>query len=278
MEMKKMLTYLLKISLLFWVTLGLGLSIFLGWLYWSLPSGETIRGCLVTSLYQVDLCPSHKNYVPYKKIPSHFIEILITSEDASFWTHQGFDFFEIQKSLEQNFIEKRYKRGASTLTQQLAKNLFLTQEKTLLRKLREALITVRLEHTLSKKEILERYINVVEFGPRIYGLTQASQFYFEKKPGDLDPEESAFLVMLLPHPKVYSQSFFKKNLTPFAFSRVNTLLKQAWKKGALSLEEFEAAQYRTRFLFDSDFIHWDGLETSTPLLEEEFTFQEEETP
>lgn len=240
--------------------IGLIFIFFISYIYFSIPSSEEIRSCMVTKLYKVNLCESSDHYVSIKNIPKHVIDILLASEDSTFWTHSGFDWYEIQKSLQKNIETGSYMRGASTISQQLAKNMFLSSEKTLIRKIKEALITQKIESTLSKKEILEKYLNIVEFGKNIYGIKSAARFYFNKTPLELEPEEAAFLIMLLPNPSKYSQSFFNKQLTPYAFSRINTLLKRVHRSGKLTDEQYSKAKLKARYLFNSTSPEWDELE------------------
>lgn len=212
------------------------------WIYFSLPSEKTIKGCLKTSMFQVDLCPGSSNYVSLKNISPHLQRAVILTEDAAFWDHQGFDFKELQKSVETNLAKGSFARGGSTISQQLAKNMFLSAEKSIFRKIHEALITLRIEKYLTKKEILERYLNVVEFGPDVYGVKAASQYYFKKSPAQLDPLEASFLAFLLPNPKKYSVSFFKRQLTPFARQRIRTILGRLYQTQRISEEEYSLAK------------------------------------
>lgn len=218
--------------------LGLVLGVSL-WL--SLPSAEEIRGCMTTAMYEVKLCPGSSSYVKINGISNHLKRALIAAEDAHFYQHNGFDWEAIQSSFEKNLAEGKYVRGGSTITQQLAKNLFLSKNKTLWRKFREALITKEIEKTLKKNEILERYLNVVQFGKDIFGVKRASQFYFKKHPSELSLNESVFLVFLLPSPEKYSHSFFRKELTNFARRRMKTLLSSLYKTGRVSEGDFREA-------------------------------------
>ncbi len=177
----------------------------------------------------------------------------VLTEDSSFWDHQGFDLQEMQNSLKTNLAKGKFARGGSTITQQLAKNLFLSKDKTLLRKFLEAILTVRLEKALTKKQILERYLNVVQFGKDIFGIKAASEFYFHKSPFDLDLVESTFLTFLLPSPEVYSKSFYKKKLTPFASKRLNTIIDHLYQYKRISETEYLSAKAELEsFLGGSD--------------------------
>jgi monofunctional biosynthetic peptidoglycan transglycosylase len=142
-------------------------------------------------------------WVPLAEIAPALQHAVIVSEDASFYFHEGFDWDGIREAAFRNVAAGRLARGGSTLTQQLAKNLYLSSDKTFLRKANEALITYALERYLTKKRILELYLNVVEWGNGIYGAEAASRHHFGKHAGDLSPQESALLAAMLPSPRAY---------------------------------------------------------------------------
>ncbi|MBI5198752.1 MAG: monofunctional biosynthetic peptidoglycan transglycosylase [Nitrospirae bacterium] len=143
-------------------------------------------------------------WVPLSTVPSYFIKAALIAEDDKFWSHEGFDFEAIKKAIEKDIKKGKFAFGGSTITQQLARNLYLTPEKTLLRKIKEAIITWRIERVITKKRILELYLNVVEWGDGIFGIEAASRYYYNKPSSELTPEESARLAAVLPNPKRYS--------------------------------------------------------------------------
>ena len=143
-------------------------------------------------------------WVSYSQISPTLIRALILSEDAKFWQHDGFDFEAINDAIITDIKAGKFKIGASTITQQLAKNLFLKPTKNPIRKISEAILTWRLERTLSKKRILELYCNIAEWGDGIFGIEAAAQFYFHKSASGLTAEESARLVAVLPNPIRFS--------------------------------------------------------------------------
>lgn len=209
---------------------------------WSwLPTEKDIKGCIVTTMYQVDLCPTSKNYVPLKQISPYLQKTIIMTEDGNFYKHHGFEWATIEKNFRQGWETGVYKRGGSTITQQLAKNMFLSGERSFFRKGLEAIITDRIERTLTKKEILEKYLNVVEFGKNIYGIKAASQFYFKKSPSELDVVESAFMAMVLPSPIKYSQSYYKKELTGFARKRMSQIVQYMYQFHNIDQTQYEIA-------------------------------------
>lgn len=159
-------------------------------------------------------------WVPLERISPNLRRAVLAGEDTNFATHHGFDYKAIQRAWEEAQRESEreakregddpsswipplptFKRGASTITQQLAKNLYLSTEKSFLRKGREAVITYFLERELSKRRILELYLNVIEWGDGIYGAEAAAQYYFHKPAAELSPREAAFLSAIIPNPR-----------------------------------------------------------------------------
>jgi monofunctional biosynthetic peptidoglycan transglycosylase len=140
-------------------------------------------------------------WIPIGSVSRHLIHAVISSEDQKFFGHEGVDWDAIKKSMEEDSSRGRFVRGGSTITQQLAKNLFFTTEKSLTRKLRELVAARWLEQDLSKKRILELYLNVIEWGDGIYGAQAAAQRYYGKPASDLGPEEAAGLAGMIPNPR-----------------------------------------------------------------------------
>ena len=146
-------------------------------------------------------------WVPYEKISSHLKRAVVAAEDDRFIDHEGFDWVGIQRALEKNERKGRAVSGGSTISQQLAKNLFLSPSRSYLRKAQEAVITVMIEALWSKRRILEVYLNVVEWGDGVFGAEAAAQRYFGLSAGLLGPAESARLAVMLPNPRKYERSF-----------------------------------------------------------------------
>ncbi|MDT8396538.1 MAG: biosynthetic peptidoglycan transglycosylase [bacterium] len=149
------------------------------------------------------LGPGNPSWTPLEKIPPHLRDAVLAGEDFSFYSHGGVDWFEVRQSIMEDLRERRFARGASTITQQLAKNLFLSSDKTIRRKVRELLLARRLEAALTKDRILELYLNVVELGNGVYGVGAGARHHFGKEPGALSLRESAFLAAMLPGPRVF---------------------------------------------------------------------------
>jgi hypothetical protein len=155
--------------------------------------------------------PSNPDFVPLGQISPYIQKAILTSEDGGFFWHKGFNEEAFVQSISVNLKEKKFKRGGSTITMQLVKNVFLSRKKTVSRKLQELLITWLIENQglCSKERMFEVYLNVIEFGPLIYGIKPACLFYFGKKPADVSLNEALFLSNLLPHPKWFKYSFDK---------------------------------------------------------------------
>jgi len=153
------------------------------------------------------------SFVPLSQISPFLIKAVLIAEDDKFYQHEGFDLEGIKVAIEKNLKKRKLKYGGSTISQQLAKNLFLGPKKTIIRKLQEALLTLRIEKTLSKRRILELYLNYAEWGHGIFGIEAASLFYFQKHAKDLTPEESALLASVLPNPIKYNPTRPTKYIT-----------------------------------------------------------------
>ena len=145
-----------------------------------------------------------QKWVNYEAISPHLKRAVIVAEDAAFFEHEGLDFDEIRASMEKNWEEGEFTRGASTITQQLAKNLYLSPSKNPYRKVQEVFIARRLEAVLSKKRIFELYLNLIEWGDGIWGAEAAARAYFGISAADLDPTQSALLAGAIINPRVYS--------------------------------------------------------------------------
>jgi len=143
-------------------------------------------------------------WVPFSNISPYLMKAVLIAEDDNFWRHEGFDYQAIQKAIERDLKDKRFRFGGSTISQQLARNLYLSPEKSLFRKIREAFITWRMEKVLSKRRILELYLNSVEWGEGIFGVEAASRHYYGKSSSELTPQEAARLAAILPNPRRYN--------------------------------------------------------------------------
>lgn len=148
----------------------------------------------------VRLVPGSSSYTPLANISRYMTEAVLTTEDGSFRRHEGFNTTQLEAALRRNLKAGKIRLGASTITMQMVKNVLLSHERTLSRKLQELFLTWWVEEALSKQRIMELYLNVIEFGPGIYGVTNASRHYFGKHPAELTSLEAAYLALMLPSP------------------------------------------------------------------------------
>jgi monofunctional biosynthetic peptidoglycan transglycosylase len=144
-------------------------------------------------------------WVPYHQISLHLKRAVIASEDAKFADHEGFDWEAIEKAYEKNLRKGRVVAGGSTISQQLAKNLFLSGDRSPLRKGQEAIITLMLESVMTKRRILEVYLNVIEWGNGVFGAEAAARYYFRTSAASLGTEQSAWLAAIVPNPRYYDR-------------------------------------------------------------------------
>lgn len=161
------------------------------------------RGVLLEKKPQATL---RYQWVPYGRISTNLKRAVVAAEDAKFVDHEGFDWEGIQKALEKNEKKGRIVAGGSTISQQLAKNLFLSSRRTPWRKAEETLITVMLERMMSKRRILEIYLNVIEWGESVFGCEAAARHYFGVSAANLGPEQAARLAAMVPNPRFYDRN------------------------------------------------------------------------
>jgi monofunctional biosynthetic peptidoglycan transglycosylase len=181
--------------------------------------------------------PRNPHWTPYGALPAALKKAAVASEDANFYSHEGVDYEAIHEAIKTDLRKWKFVRGGSTITQQVAKNLFLTREKTLLRKVKEFVLARRMDDALSKSRILELYLNVVELGPMVYGIGHAAHYYFGKHPSALTVRECAFLASMLPGPKVYDP--YRK--MDRVMKRSDRILRRMVAARMISREEYDAA-------------------------------------
>ena len=187
------------------------------------------------------MSPESPDFVALAEVPPLFLRTLLIAEDANFYGHPGVDLAELPVAMATNFVRGGFARGGSTISQQLAKNLFLSRRKTISRKLEEASLALLLDSQLGKSRVLEIYLNVIEWGPGLYGLRPAARHYFGVEPAALTPKQMVFLVSLIPGPVKYQRSFADGVPTPFFDGLMTTLLTKLASVGALSDAECAAA-------------------------------------
>ncbi len=188
---------------------------------------------------EVESGPTSPDWVPYDAISPFMETAVLVCEDGRFERHRGFDFEAIENSIRDNLIQGRFVRGASTVSMQLAKNLYLGKEKTLGRKLQEAALTMLLEQELSKQELMELYLNVIEYGPGIYGIGPAARYYFAKRPSELSLGQALYIATILPNPE--HQHFDRDGRVSAAWTRyLQRLMHIAKKIGRVTEEQLAA--------------------------------------
>ena len=168
--------------------------------------------------FEMESGPGSESWTPITRISPFLVQAVLGHEDSGFFRHSGFSVPSIRLALIRNLTEGRYVYGASTITMQLVKNVFLHREKTLARKVQEVLLTWWIESVMAKDQILELYLNVIEYGPQIYGIRAAAQHYFGRLPSELGPAESAYLASILPNPKGF-HSHWESDALPDRFRR-----------------------------------------------------------
>lgn len=194
--------------------------------------GRPVRPILVST--------SNPDYTPLDQISPYLKKAVLTTEDPSFFYHRGFIDEAFRQSIIKNIRQRKFARGASTISMQLVKNVFLTREKTLSRKLEEILLVYILENNRlsSKERMFEVYLNIIEWGPGVYGIGEATRFYFNKKPSELTLSESLFLATIIPRPKGFMWRFDKKgNLKDFVGRQFHFLTDLMIRRNVLLPED-----------------------------------------
>ena len=182
--------------------------------------------------------PQNRYWTSYDSMPPEMKWAVIVAEDGNFYQHEGIDVKAIKNAIKYDLKNKSFARGASTITQQLAKNLFLTREKTLTRKIEEIILAKRMEGRLTKGRILELYLNIVELGPMVYGVGHGAQYYFGKPASALTHRECAFLAAMLPGPQVAYNPY--RHLAKVQ-KRSDMILRLLRDRGVLTGEEYRLA-------------------------------------
>jgi len=240
--LKKIKDRPVKSSLLLLIVIMVAYFIFLISGLPSLTKLENIDPALVTRVYSEngelihELFKFNRVYVPIEKIPDHTIAALLSTEDRRFYRHWGIDIIRIPKVVLVNMTSLSFSQGFSTITMQLARNLYFGFQKTINRKLREIITAIQIERTYSKQEILEMYLNVAYFGEGVYGIQAAAKKYFDKDASELTIEESAALIPILNLPAYYSPF----NHPERAFSRRNLILRNMLTTGNLTKSEYDS--------------------------------------
>ncbi|HEX9023656.1 MAG TPA: transglycosylase domain-containing protein [Geobacteraceae bacterium] len=244
MKLKKILLIIVGIIVLYAAYIGVSLFI--------LPSVAGLANRKASVTIQVKdwkgdyhpfvVGPKNRYWTPGASIPPEMKWAVIVAEDSRFYRHEGIDVKALKKAIKYDLEKKSFARGASTITQQTAKNLFLSREKTITRKIKELILAKRMEQELTKGRIIELYLNVAELGPMVYGIGHGSRYYFGKPASRLTPRESAFLAAMLPGPRQAYNPY--KNLRR-VMSRSDMILGLLRNRGVLSESEYQQALAET---------------------------------
>lgn len=205
-------------------------------------SGETDTLAVVVG-------PDNPDFIPYDQISPFLVGSIMTTEDNGFFKHRGWVSSEFKSALRRNLKGGGFRLGASSITMQMVKNVLLTKDKTLSRKLQELFLVWYLEQVLPKERILELYFNAIEFGPRIYGIGPAVRHYFGKRPAELTPLEAAFFSSILPSPKRRYIQYCHGALTAQWDRYVRRILAKVHERGRITDEEYTTASAQP-FVFD----------------------------
>jgi membrane peptidoglycan carboxypeptidase len=222
--------------------------------------------------------PGAPGWVSFGDISPFMIVAVMTTEDGGFYRHHGFSRGAIRSALIDNLKARRFVRGASTVSMQLAKNLFLTREKTVGRKLEEVVLTDYLEQTFTKDELMELYLNVIEFGPDLYGIGPAARDYFGRGASELDLAESLFLSSVLPSPLKMHALKFADHLSDGWHRTLAHLMSISHRSGLISQAELDQGKDEIVFFHNTgprppprrfnDAVGNDAVDESTPSLDE----------
>ncbi|OHT46664.1 transglycosylase domain-containing protein [Flavobacterium tructae] len=205
-------------------------------------NGEFVYRAIIQNVLQrpVLVGNANPNYTPLDQISPYLRKCVLTTEDPSFFSHRGFINEAFKQSILKNIRTKKFSRGASTISMQLIKNVFLTREKTLSRKLEEILLVYILENNrvVSKERMLEVYFNIIEWGPNVYGIGEASHFYFQKSPANLNVDECLYLATIIPKPRKFMYQFNDQgNLRDYALKNQKFLKNLMFRRGLLVPED-----------------------------------------
>jgi hypothetical protein len=222
---------------------------------------------------------ANPDYTPLDQISPYLRKVVLTTEDPSFFSHRGFISQAFKQSIIQNIKTKKFTRGASTISMQLVKNVFLTREKTLSRKMEEILLVYILENNRisSKERMLEVYFNIIEWGPNVYGIGEASRFYFSKRPSELSLNECIFLANIIPRPKGFMWQFNDEGkLKGFAEKKQEYLTNLMMRRGLLTSEDTVYKSLPVNILGSAkSFIRLkvqDTIQADSTAVDEEFDF------
>lgn len=238
-------------GLVFWLALT---SLLITWfsILESLPhfndnGFEQAKQTAIVRIEQKLTTDSQKPYqwTELKNIHRELLYAIVMSEDGDFFNHNGIDYDALINAIGENIKRREWSFGASTISQQTVKNIYLSEAKTLYRKSKEVITTQRLEQALTKNQILELYLNIIEFGPDIYGIQQAAQYYFQTTPDKINAAQGAFLALLMPSPRKYHFTIYQNQY----------LAKAHMKKYRRILQDMRFKEYISPRQYQL-YLHW----------------------
>lgn len=234
-------------GVLVWLGLGV-ISAYAYQLYQLVPSEDSLSFVSIRSHAQSIILANSINaknsnkieWIELKDVNRDLLYAIVLSEDANYFSHSGIDYDALIAALADNIKTREWRFGASTISQQTSKNLYLTNNKTVTRKLQELLITQRLESVLSKNQILELYLNIIEFGPELFGIGSASSYYFNKSVTKINAAEGAYLALLMPSPRKYHYTLYQNgNWSPALKKKHQRILRDMRFKELISNRQFK---------------------------------------
>jgi hypothetical protein len=191
------------------------------------------------TVFEMETGPGTESWTPIEAMSPYLVHAVLVHEDPQFFNHKGFSPINIRNALVRDLRERRYAVGASTISMQLVKNVFLHREKTLARKIQEVLLTWWTERVMDKRDMIELYLNVIEYGPGIYGIRNAAKHYWNREPSELSPAEGVFIATILPNPKRY-HAYYQKNAIPSGtLANMRKFLARLGDRGAFDKEATE---------------------------------------
>jgi len=230
---------------LVWVFIGIIVILLYGF-FSSIPDFETItfqefqRAAQGRVMKKLDGKRGDYRWSPLEDISRDLLYAAVMGEDASYFEHKGINYDALINAFAENIKRRKFVYGASTISQQVVKNVFLYPSKTFARKLKELIVTRRMEGRFSKNQILEVYLNIAEFGPKIFGVGRASTYYFKKKPSQVNAAEGAFLALMLPSPRKYHHSIFQNKYIASRHKRkLRRILKDMLYKELISPQQYQ---------------------------------------
>jgi hypothetical protein len=193
--------------------------------------------------YEFETSPSSGSWTSLERVSPYVVKAVRTNEDGSFYSHGGISWLQVKSTIERNVKERNFTRGASTVSMQVVKNVLLSQEKTVARKLQEVFLTLLMENVVHvpKDKIMEVYLNIVEWGPYVYGIQSASRHYFGKSPSQLSVGEAVFLISILPGPRKYHSYYARGGISPGWWERMKDLIEVMLSRGHITQEEYDEA-------------------------------------